>query len=56
MGWTDSRGRPEIVMHPDIVRGVASHRLESPQAGKNAEKKPPAKVRKPRKTQSPAAE
>jgi hypothetical protein len=56
MGWTDSHGRPELVMHPDIKRGVAFHRLETPQAGESAEKKPPAKGRKPRKKQLPAAE
>lgn len=29
MTWTDRHGRPEIVMHPYIKRGVASHRLEA---------------------------
>jgi len=26
MGYTDSRGRPELIMHPDIKRGTASWR------------------------------
>lgn len=56
MGWTDSRGRPEIVMHPNIARGVASYRLETPKVAEGAGNKPPAKVRKPRKAQPPAAE
>ena len=30
MPYTDRRGRPEIVMHPDIGRGVASYRRETP--------------------------
>jgi len=30
MGWTDSHGRPELRMHPDIKRGVASYRRETP--------------------------
>lgn len=30
MTWTDRHGRPEIVMHPDIKRGVASYRREAP--------------------------
>ena len=32
MTWTDRHGRPEIVMHPDIKRGVASYRVVSGQA------------------------
>jgi len=28
MGYTDSHGRPEIVMHPDIKRGRATFRIE----------------------------
>lgn len=27
MGYTDAQGRPELVMHPDIVRGEAVHRI-----------------------------
>lgn len=27
MGYIDAQGRPEIVMHPDIVRGRASYRV-----------------------------
>lgn len=27
MAHTDAQGRPEIVMHPDIVRGGAGHRV-----------------------------
>lgn len=30
MGWTDSHGRPELRMHPDIKRGVVSYRTEKP--------------------------
>lgn len=30
MGWTDSHGRPELRMHPDLKRGVASYRRETP--------------------------
>ena len=26
MGYTDAHGRPELVVHPDIVRGFASYR------------------------------
>lgn len=29
MPWTDSHGRPELVMHPDIKRGGAKYRHES---------------------------
>ena len=29
MGYTDAQGRPELVMHPDIVRGAADYRLTS---------------------------
>jgi hypothetical protein len=55
MGWKDSRGRPEIVMHPDIARGVASYRLETTEAQEEP-KKPPARARKPRRSQTPGTE
>ena len=29
MTWTDRHGRPEIVMHPDIKRGVTFYRREA---------------------------
>ena len=56
MGWTDSRGRPELVMHPDIKRGVASYRLETPAAQEKPKRKPPAKAQKPRRPQTPDTE
>ncbi len=28
MGYIDAQGRPEIVMHPDIVRGGAAYRIQ----------------------------
>lgn len=33
MAHTDAQGRPEIVMHPDIVRGDAGHRIVTRAAG-----------------------
>ncbi|SDY63739.1 hypothetical protein SAMN05661080_04123 [Modestobacter sp. DSM 44400] len=30
MPYTDRHGRPELLMHPDIARGVASYRREAP--------------------------
>ena len=30
MPYTDRHGRPEILMHPNIARGVASYRRETP--------------------------
>ncbi len=30
MPWTDSHGRPELVMHPDIKRGATAYRTEAP--------------------------
>lgn len=30
MPYTDRHGRPEIVMHPDIARGLVSYRSEKP--------------------------
>jgi hypothetical protein len=30
MPYTDSHGRPELLMHPDIKRGRAGYRLETP--------------------------
>ena len=55
MTWTDRHGRPEIVMHPNIARGVASCRLETPQAQEKP-KKPPAKARKSRTPKPPDTE
>ena len=33
MAYADAQGRPEIVMHPDIVRGGAGHRIVARAAG-----------------------
>ena len=33
MAYTDAQGRPEIVMHPDIVRGAADHRIVTRRIG-----------------------
>jgi len=54
MPWTDSHGRPEILMHPDIVRGVASYRVEPTPEQSTPEKSHPAKARssKPRITKA----
>lgn len=30
MTYTDAQGRPEIVMHPDILRGTAAYRFVGP--------------------------
>lgn len=31
MTYTDAQGRPEIVMHPDVLRGGAAFRLQPPE-------------------------
>lgn len=33
MGYTDAQGRPELVMHPDIVRGEAVPRFSGDRVG-----------------------
>lgn len=30
MTYTDAQGRPEIVMHPDVLRGTAGYRTVKP--------------------------
>ena len=49
MPYTDRHGRPEILMHPDIARGVASYRLETPPAQQAPKKSRFAKASKPGK-------
>lgn len=41
MTYRDAQGRPEIVMHPDIVRGGASYRTVVEPAGADQPAQPP---------------
>lgn len=41
MGYTDAQGRPEIVMHPDIVRGAAGYRTTGERLGGDAARRLP---------------
>ncbi len=47
MPYTDARGRPELVMHPDIKRGGAAYRVIEPVDSAGAPQSPetPVEVR-----------
>ncbi len=51
MGYTDAHGRPELVVHPDIVRGFASYRHVDTDEGAPPEA---ATARAKRRESSPA--
>lgn len=56
MGYTDAQGRPEILMHPDIVRGGAAYRIEQAQAedATAGDRPTPAGARRARRAAVPA--
>lgn len=37
MTWTDAQGRPELFMHPDIIRGTAGYRIVDDDDDDNAQ-------------------
>lgn len=51
MPYTDARGRPELVMHPNIKRGSAAYRVIDPVNSAGAPQSPetPVKAEKPRR-------